>query len=133
MNLFNKQSGTAAPTEKESDSLHENFERKKKVIDLNPDDKQRICLYKPIKLDDAVEIANLIHDNITIVLNLEKTNSDTACRILDFLKGVSYACKGHMYSISSGAFLITPNGVELKSEDDEDCLEDTEKDRAGLL
>jgi len=62
------------------------------------------------------QIADLLMNNKTVVLNLEETNKEIARRLIDFLKGVSYAIKGDLKRISERTFIITPSNAVVSNE-----------------
>ena len=77
---------------------------------------QRVVLITPRVFDDAVGIANHLHDKHTVVMNLENTEKSTARRLIDFLSGVAYAQDGKIKKISGSIFLLMPSGVDLAGE-----------------
>ena len=66
--------------------------------------------------NSVAKIADLLINNKTVVLNLEETNKEIARRLIDFLKGVSYAIKGDLRRISERTFIITPSNTVVSAE-----------------
>ena len=54
---------------------------------------------------------------MTVVLNLENAEKETANRMLDFLSGVTYAIEGKIKRVAKDTYLITPYNVEIVGED----------------
>ena len=70
----------------------------------------------PTKFETVTQIADLLLDGKTVLLNLEKTNKETARRLIDFLSGVAYALGGDVKKVADNTFAITPNNVEVSNE-----------------
>lgn len=86
---------------------------KKSNIDKNS---LSVILFKPEKFENAATIADNFKLKRTIVLNLEKTDSETSRRLIDFLSGVAYAHEGKIRQIASGTYMITPYNVEMSGD-----------------
>lgn len=94
------------------------FKRPNKVISMNPGQKLKVVVYKPISFgQDTRDMANSLIQNNALVLNLEKTKAEEAKRILDFLSGVAFAQKGDVKKVATATFIITPINVELTGEE----------------
>jgi cell division inhibitor SepF len=50
------------------------------------------------------------------IVNLEKTDANSAERLIDFLNGVTYALDGSVEKISEGAYLFTPSHISINAE-----------------
>lgn len=68
---------------------------------------------KPESMEDAKTITDTLLDGKTVILNLEKNDTETARRILDFAMGSTYAMNGIMQQISNSIFIIVPDGIEI--------------------
>ena len=84
-----------------------------------------IKIVKPENFDSVARIAELLMSKKTVVLNLEETNKEVGRRLLDFLKGVSFAIGGQMKLASEKTYVITPNASiladsSIKAEDNSD-------------
>lgn len=67
----------------------------------------------PREFAEASEMADNLRARKPVLMNLEACDPETARRLLDFLSGVAYALGGKVNRISTKAFLITPNNVDL--------------------
>ena len=68
---------------------------------------------KPESMEDAKTITDTLLEGRTVILNLEKNDTETARRILDFAMGSTYAMNGIMQQISNSIFIIVPDGIEI--------------------
>ncbi len=50
------------------------------------------------------------------IINLEKTDANSAERLIDFLNGVTYALDGSVEKIAEGAYLFTPSHISINAE-----------------
>ncbi len=70
----------------------------------------------PSKFEMVSQIADLLLEGKTVLLNLEKTNKETAKRLIDFLSGVAYALSGDVQKVADNTYAITPSNVAVSSE-----------------
>lgn len=75
-----------------------------------------VCVFKPTKMEDELEIANTLLGGKTVLINVEGLNVEIAQRIIDFTSGSSYAMQGNLQKISNYIFLATPNGVDISGD-----------------
>ncbi len=76
----------------------------------------RLMLMTPTDFDEAAEIADNLKDRRAVLMNVEKTDTETARRLIDFLSGVVYALGGKIMRISAQAYVLTPTNVDLVGE-----------------
>jgi len=95
-----------------------------KVVNINATAQLQVVLFKPEKFGEETRVvADELLKTHTVVLNLEKTESEPSRRILDFLSGVAYANSGKIKRIATNTYIITPYNVDLKGDDLLDELE----------
>lgn len=70
----------------------------------------------PKSYDTVTQIADLLLDKKTVLLNLESTNRETARRLIDFLSGVAYALGGGVQKVADNTYAITPSNVAVSKE-----------------
>ena len=70
----------------------------------------------PSRFDSVTQIADLLLDKKTVLLNLEGTNKETAKRLIDFLSGVAYALSGDVQKVADNTYAITPSNVAVSKE-----------------
>lgn len=70
----------------------------------------------PTKYETVTQIADILLDRKTVLLNLENTNKETAKRLIDFLSGVAYALGGDIQKVADNTFAVTPNNVAVSNE-----------------
>ena len=71
----------------------------------------------PKSFDSVSQIADLLMEKKTVLLNLENTNRETAIRLIDFLSGAAYALRGDVQKVADNTYAITPNNVAVSKGD----------------
>lgn len=91
---------------------------------------------KPKEFSSANQIADHLLNKRTVVLNLENADKETARRLIDFLGGVAYSIGGNLKAVSTNAYVITPDNVDVgvdrlggerrktQQQNDEDAVSD---------
>ncbi len=76
----------------------------------------KLKVVKPESYDDVTQIATHLLQGMTVVLNLENTNKETARRLIDFLSGVVFSIQGHFKNVAVNTFIITPHDVDVTGD-----------------
>ncbi len=76
----------------------------------------KVCVIKPISVEDAREITETLIANRTVILNLEGLDLEIAQRIIDFTSGSCYAISGNLQKISTYIFVVTPANVDISGD-----------------
>ncbi len=79
-----------------------------------------VVLYKPSGIREAKQIVETLLQNRIVNLNLEGLDVSEAQRIIDFISGATCAMDGQLQQISHYIFLVTPPGVGVMGDTDED-------------
>ncbi len=91
--------------------------RKDKVVSFGGQSNQsQMFVVEPDRFETAADIADHIRSGHSVVLNLERTDKDTARRLIDFLSGVAYALNGKIRRVSASTFVITPYNVDISGD-----------------
>ena len=72
-------------------------------------------IVNPKEYKDAVEIANLLMNGNTILLNIENIAKDQAIRLLDYLNGAVHVAGGLMTKVSKSTIVIAPKNIDVSS------------------
>lgn len=88
-----------------------------KVVNISTTAQLQVVMLQPKSFTDVQQIADHLLEKRTVVLNLEVINKEERRRIIDFLRGVTYAIKGHGKKIAPYAFLLTPYNVGLMGDE----------------
>ena len=72
-------------------------------------------IVNPKEYKDAIEIANLLINGNTILLNIESIAKDQAIRLLDYLNGAVHVAGGIMTKVSKTTIVIAPKNVDVSS------------------
>ena len=89
--------------------------RKSKIVNM-PQTNVMMKICRPTTFEQSQEIANLLKEKHSIVVNLEYVNKDIARRIVDFISGAAYVVDGHMEKISNSIFLVAPCNYEIAND-----------------
>ena len=108
---FGRDSFRDPPVEKSN-----NKGRMEDVISVNATTRLSVVLVKPVRFEDATEIADLIKRRQTVLLNLESVKRDEARKIVDFISGVVYASDGVIEKAATNIFIITPYSVDIMGD-----------------
>ena len=88
-----------------------------KVVPMKAMNKQaEVCMIMPKGYEDANEIADILLQGKSVVLNLEGMQIDAAQRVIDFASGACYTMGGNLQKISKKIFIVTPSSVELSGD-----------------
>ena len=71
----------------------------------------------PKSFESVSQIADLLVEKKTVLLNLENTNRETSIRLIDFLSGAAYALRGDVQKVADNTYAITPNNVAVSKGD----------------
>ena len=72
-------------------------------------------IVNPKEYKDAIEIANLLINGNTILLNIEGIAKEQAIRLLDYLNGAVHVAGGIMTKVSKTTIVIAPKNVDVSS------------------
>ncbi|MCL1851468.1 MAG: cell division protein SepF [Peptococcaceae bacterium] len=86
------------------------------VVSIHTQKQVRVVVVEPKSFDESQNIAEHLKSHRTVVLNLEKTDSVLAQRIIDFVSGTAYALNGNMQKVGKAIFLFVPNNVDISGD-----------------
>ena len=75
-----------------------------------------VKVVKPEEFDDAQDVVVHLKEDMTIVLNVEGLEVNTAQRIIDFVAGACYAVDGTLQAISGSIFIAAPNNIDVSGD-----------------
>ena len=82
----------------------------------SPSKQSEVCMILPKGYENSSEIAEILLQGKTVVLNMEGMNIDAAQRIIDFTSGACFTMGGNLQNISKKIFIATPSNVELSGD-----------------
>lgn len=85
---------------------------RERMVNFGGKDTQ-VILFSPKSFDEAGELVNYMHRNLTVVMTLEGVPTDMARRLLDFLSGIAFALQGKITPVSAKTYFITPQNVDI--------------------
>jgi cell division inhibitor SepF len=87
---------------------------KQNVVSLQSIQKSsKLVLCEPRVYSEAQDIADHLKNRRSVVVNLQRCESNNARQIVDFLSGTVYAIGGDIQKIGGDIFLCTPDNVEV--------------------
>jgi len=73
----------------------------------------RVVVVEPQEYKDASKIADHLRDMKFVVVNLAKTETEVARRLLDFISGVIFSEDGHIMKVATNVYMVAPYFVDL--------------------
>ncbi|MBU6143837.1 MAG: cell division protein SepF [Acidobacteria bacterium] len=78
---------------------------------------------------DALQIADILRENITAVVNVKQLSSTDRARLIDFMMGLKAGLLAQSQRVAEDVYLLAPENVEVEpgAEDDEDDVDDGDR------
>lgn len=99
--------------------------RDEKYVNVSATTQLQVVLVKPEDFQEAAMIADHLKNRKTVLLNLEGADREMVRRMIDFLRGVTYALNGTLKRVANGTFIVTPYDVNIIG----DVLDELKMDR----
>lgn len=90
-----------------------NMGRDEKFVNVSATTQLQVVLVKPEDFQEAAQIADHLINRKTVLLNLEGADREMVRRMIDFLRGVTYALNGTLKRVANGTFIVTPYDVNI--------------------
>jgi cell division inhibitor SepF len=74
-----------------------------------------LVLTEPSCFDECPKLVDSLKARKSIIINLEKVETDVARKIFDFLSGATYALDGNMQKIANNIFVFVPENVNVST------------------
>ena len=87
-----------------------------KVMPMHKSGTMEVKVIRPNSQENSREIADILLQGTTVILNLEGLDLEVAQRIIDFTAGATYALQGNLQKISNHIILVVPNNVEISGD-----------------
>lgn len=110
---FSQQEHTKSDDSSRPEPQQEADPSDQKIISIYQNAPVKLAIQAPVYEQQAAEIADLIRRGYILVLNLERCDYHTACRLLDFVSGASYAKEFEITKVAVSTYLITPPNVAV--------------------
>ncbi|MCI2062892.1 MAG: cell division protein SepF [Eubacteriaceae bacterium] len=78
----------------------------------------KLVVIDPEGFEECPKLVDSLKARKPIIINLEKTDSDTAKKIFDFLSGATYALNGNVQKVANNIFVFAPDNVDISSSTD---------------
>lgn len=97
--------------------------RSNKVVSINnarvaqqPNSSSKIELVEPRVYGDGKEIVNHLLNGNAVIVNFDQMDAKVAFRIVEYMKGATYAISGKIERIDAEIFLCTPQNFEISGK-----------------
>jgi cell division inhibitor SepF len=86
--------------------------------------KNRVFVAEPREFEEIQVIADNFKNDIPVIVNLQRVESDVSKRIIDFCSGLTYALEGDIKKVADRVFLIIPSNIEVNTKENDLLSED---------
>lgn len=76
---------------------------------------------------DAMQIADILRENITVVVNVQQLSSTDRARLLDFMAGLKAGLLAQSNRVSEDVYLLAPEDVQVEAAEEQDDEEDGDR------
>lgn len=77
---------------------------------------QEIKVLFPRTYSDAVYVAQVIREDIPVIINFEHLNRMSVNRFMDFISGTIYSMNGNLTKLADQVYLLTSERIEVSEE-----------------
>ncbi|MFC4387328.1 cell division protein SepF [Gracilibacillus marinus] len=96
-----------------TNSVNDVKDRSKVVSLKSVQSSAKFVLCEPRSFNEVQEIADHVVNRKSVVINLQRVDTQEARKIVDFMSGTVYALSGNIRKLGSQTFLCTPDQVEI--------------------
>ena len=75
----------------------------------------KMVVIEPKSLDECRKLVDNLRARKPVIINLERTETDLARKMFDFLGGATYALSGTVQRINQNIYIFAPNNVNIKA------------------
>jgi len=68
---------------------------------------------------DAMQIADILRENITVIVNVQSLSSTDRARLLDFMAGLKAGLMAQSSRVAEDVYLLAPEHVDMESDEEE--------------
>lgn len=68
---------------------------------------------------DAMQIADILRENITVIVNVSQLSSTDRARLLDFMAGLKAGLLAQSSRAAEDVYLLAPEHVEVEAQEDQ--------------
>ncbi len=88
-----------------------------------------IRIISPKKYSDALNVANLLKEETSMIINFQYLDKMSSKRFMDFISGTIYSLSGHMAKLAENLILLTPEKTTIN--EDNEKMDMSEKNNAN--
>lgn len=77
----------------------------------------KVHVTNPSTFNDVEEVGEHFRNGIPVIMNLAGASESVAKRMLDFASGLIYGLDGRIERVGDRVFLLTPQGVDVSTEE----------------
>lgn len=105
----------AQPEESNVRSLHAGGDAHVRAVPASPF--ARVAVVEVLAFDDVEAVGARYRTGQPVLFDVNGTDRATGRRTVDFVAGLTFALRGRLTKVGSGAFLLIPDGVELPADE----------------
>lgn len=79
----------------------------------------KLVVIEPKSFDECPKLVDSLKGRRSVIINLEKIETETAKKIFDFLSGATYALNGNVQKVANNIFIFAPESVDIAANQDE--------------
>ncbi len=88
------------------------------VRTVTPVMSNKVYITTPVTFADAQDIGERFRSGQLVLMNVRQTERDVIKRLVDFSSGLIFGLNGDIKKVADRVFLLTPNNVELSSDEE---------------
>ncbi|RPF56068.1 cell division protein SepF [Aquisalibacillus elongatus] len=98
----------------EERAVQQSKQNKDNIVSLSSvQNDAKMVLCEPTEYDETQNMADYLKKRQSIVVNLQRLDTQTGRRVVDFLSGTVYALNGNIQKLGQQTFLCTPEHVNI--------------------
>lgn len=90
------------------------------VVSIHNNINMKLVVHEPLDYEEAPKIIEDLKMRKTIVVNLEKLETECKKQVFDFINGGIYALEGNIHKVTKDIFILAPDNVEIDGYLEED-------------
>ena len=79
----------------------------------------KLVVIEPKSFDECPKLVDSLKGRRPVIINLEKIETETAKKIVDFLSGATYALNGNVQKVANNIFIFAPESVDITANQEE--------------
>lgn len=86
------------------------------VVSIHANKTMKVVVAEPLSFDEVQLLADHLKNRKQLILSFEKTSSEVARRMIDFLSGAIYSLEGSCQQLGDYIFIFAPSNMEISRD-----------------